>query len=297
MNADSTPPTRSYVDALLQGLSEDELACLRAEIGGKRAEPEDDDDPRTHYHAYTAEERRSARRTLQQVVADDDEDDARTTFHAYTPEERRSARPSESHLPVGAPVDDDDDDVRTLFRAAAANATRSPSAPARPASMPAGPSSARGISGPRLGASLSARPPVPPVPPASSDRRAAIARTPPPPADPVADLDDLLADIPGPSATPDEVPISSPSLRSFDQRTLDSSYLEAIGGPGSIPRIAVSVADLRRLPLGAAEGFLVSCIDGQCSVDDLIDISGLSRVDTLRILYGLLQQGVISVGG
>ena len=160
--------------------------------------------------------------------------------------------------------------------------------------MPAGPPSARGISGPRLGASLSARPPVPP---ASSDRRAAIARTPPPPADPAVDLDDLLADIPGPSATPDEVPISSPSLRAFDQRTLDESYLEAIGGPGSIPRIAVSVADLRRLPLGAPEGFLVSCIDGQCSVDDLIDISGLSRVDTLRILYGLLQQGVISVGG
>lgn len=296
---DATPPTRSYVDALLHGnISDDELASLRAEIVGQGAASDDDDDPRTRFHEYTTEERRSARPSghLPQVSAPDDDvidDEARTRFHCYSPGERDSARPSgfppalarPDTGAITAPILDDDDDARTLFRAALANAPRS-APPSRPSSIPRSPSPAPRASGAlRLGGGAPpSRPPVSSSPPSggpvSSDRRGPGSRTPPPQSAPVVHLGDLFEGaIPIPSAAPEEV------------------YLEALGGPGSIPRLAMAPADLRRLPLDAQAGFLVSGIDGTCSVEDLVDISTQSRLDTLRMLHELLQQGVISVRG
>ena len=51
------------------------------------------------------------------------------------------------------------------------------------------------------------------------------------------------------------------------------------------------------LPLEPQAAFVLSRVDGGSSVEDVIDMSGLARLDTLRILYALLEQGVIEVGG
>lgn len=258
-----TPPTRSYVDALLGGnLSEAELANLRNEIGRSERPAQIDDD--------------------------DDENGARTAFHTYSPEERQSARPSGymAAVTLPPPDDDDDDDVKTLFRPSSQPVARPISEPApRPPSQP----------GPR--------PMSQPVP---SSRPRAGARPPSsaPPwslrGQPEVDLGDLLDDeVPGPPtpapASLEEVPLSVPSLRSLDPRAADESYLEAFGGPNSVPRIIVSPGELRCLPLGAQAGFVVSCIDGVSTIDDIIDISGQSRLGTLRILYDLVQQGVVVI--
>lgn len=288
-----TPPTRSYIDALLQGnLSESELANLRSEIGRAETKEVEESD-------------------------DDDEHEVRTRLHSYSAEERQSSRPSGQMAQV-----DVDDDAPTLFRHSSIPAARPPSQapravtmggdphpPARPASYHPAPHSApsQAYARPLSQPAPSSRPRAAPIsqrhmPPSSRPRVAPGSYSSVPPSSrPVVDIGDMLSDdFPAPPANPqlvlDEVPLSVPSLRGFQQQAIDQTYLDAIGGPNGVPRLAVSPGELRCLPLGAAAGFLVSCIDGVCTVDDLIDISGLSRLDTLRILYDLVQHGAVEVG-
>ncbi|MFT3765844.1 MAG: hypothetical protein QM820_10035 [Minicystis sp.] len=92
-----------------------------------------------------------------------------------------------------------------------------------------------------------------------------------------------------------DIPISAPTPQSHDSRAIEATYVDALGGPIGVPRLAVSPAQLTSLPLGREAGFLLSRVDGESTVDDLCDISSLGRLDTLRILFDLLQQGVITV--
>ena len=48
--------------------------------------------------------------------------------------------------------------------------------------------------------------------------------------------------------------------------------------------------------LGRA-GFLLSLVDGISSIEELLDISSMPRLEALRILYGLLDQRVIALSG
>jgi hypothetical protein len=347
----NTPPTRSYVDALLKGsMSDHELESIKAEIGSTTRDEDDVDEARTAFHTYTAEDH---------AAALTDPDEARTAFHTYTPEERRAdpeearvlapehrrttrraevapallgqampedrratrrasppgvrageeARsvfrsPPRSPAPPAAPLLDDDD-ARTLMRPSAQPPRVPSSRPAAPATRSAPP--AGRPAGFRAHASPSSWP------------QASLPQD-----QPLVDLGDLNTDpipiprdeapraasqapgraAPAPSQPPstrrgppssDEIPLSVPSLRTYERRAIDDSYLEALGGERGVPRVALSPGQLTGLPLGAQAGFLLSRIDGESNVEDLIDISGLPRLDTLRLLYELQQQGVISV--
>jgi len=76
----------------------------------------------------------------------------------------------------------------------------------------------------------------------------------------------------------------------------EDTILAALGGAAAVPRMVLSTADLKALPLGSDAAFVLSQIDGMSSVDDIIDISGFPRADTLRILHDLVQAGVIKTG-
>jgi len=76
---------------------------------------------------------------------------------------------------------------------------------------------------------------------------------------------------------------------------LDQTYLAALGGPATVPSLAVAPPRVIELSLGPQVAFVLSCVDGASSVEDVLDISGLARLETLRILYDLLQDGVIRV--
>lgn len=96
---------------------------------------------------------------------------------------------------------------------------------------------------------------------------------------------------------PSSLPAAVPSSRGLKRRSsaLDQTYLDALGGPFGVPRVVVSPAALTGLSLAREAAFLLSLIDGASTVDDLIDISGMGRLDTLRTLYELLQRRVVSV--
>ncbi len=65
----------------------------------------------------------------------------------------------------------------------------------------------------------------------------------------------------------------------------------------AIPWLVIRLDGLRFLPLDARAGYLVSLIDGRCSVETILDICALEvhREDALEILATLLQLGVIEL--
>jgi len=59
--------------------------------------------------------------------------------------------------------------------------------------------------------------------------------------------------------------------------------------------VVMGPEQVRWLALDHREGFLMSLIDGNSSVDDLLDISGMQRLDALRIFAALIDKGVVKM--
>ncbi|NJK90226.1 MAG: hypothetical protein HC923_13115 [Myxococcales bacterium] len=79
------------------------------------------------------------------------------------------------------------------------------------------------------------------------------------------------------------------SARSMLMKMLESK----IGDFGRAPRVSVRGEEVIWLNLNHRAGFILSQIDGFVSFEDLLALSGMSRLDTLRIIARLLQQKVI----
>ncbi|MCC7383701.1 MAG: tetratricopeptide repeat protein [Deltaproteobacteria bacterium] len=77
------------------------------------------------------------------------------------------------------------------------------------------------------------------------------------------------------------------------RRHLEQAYTSKIGPLEAAPRVLLPPEELIWLNLNHRAGFLLSQVDGNVSYEDLIALSGMPRLDTLRILCSLLQEGVI----
>jgi hypothetical protein len=64
------------------------------------------------------------------------------------------------------------------------------------------------------------------------------------------------------------------------------------GSRAKIPRVALA-GEFHWLGLNHRAGFLLSCIDGKSSVEDILDVSGMSQIEAVRVLCSLLEQEVI----
>jgi hypothetical protein len=72
-------------------------------------------------------------------------------------------------------------------------------------------------------------------------------------------------------------------------------YLERLGAADHVPQLAMQRSALTGLALDHRAGFLLSWVDGGSTVEEIIDVSAMPRLDAVRILYELLQEGVISM--
>lgn len=70
-------------------------------------------------------------------------------------------------------------------------------------------------------------------------------------------------------------------------------YEARIGSFDQVPKVAISEHELIWRDLDPAAGFVLSRIDGFSTFEDIIDISGMPRFETCRILSQLLQEGII----
>jgi hypothetical protein len=77
--------------------------------------------------------------------------------------------------------------------------------------------------------------------------------------------------------------------------TLSQMYLARLGSLTQVVRVAVDRDQIRWLSLDHRAGFLLSLVDGTSSIEELLDVSTMPRLEALRILYGLLDQRVIAL--
>ncbi len=89
---------------------------------------------------------------------------------------------------------------------------------------------------------------------------------------------------------------NEPSRREFLERLtpiVESELRNRIGPMDAVADLAVSPASLTTLDLDHRAGFILSQIDGFVSFDDVVDLSGMDQLATLRILVRLLDAGAI----
>lgn len=77
--------------------------------------------------------------------------------------------------------------------------------------------------------------------------------------------------------------------------TLIGMLTARIGRLDRCPIVAVPQDQIRWLSLDHRAGFLLSLIDGTSTVDEVLDMSGMPRLDALRLVCDLLEQRVLSL--
>jgi hypothetical protein len=72
-------------------------------------------------------------------------------------------------------------------------------------------------------------------------------------------------------------------------------YQSQVGGADDIPGLVVDMAQVASASLDQWSGYVLSCVDGNTTISELVDICSFPRLDTLRILHGLIQSGLVRV--
>lgn len=74
---------------------------------------------------------------------------------------------------------------------------------------------------------------------------------------------------------------------------LEQLYSSRIGSLSRVAVVAVRENDMRWLGLDHRAGFLLSRVDGRASLEELLDVSGTSRLEALKTLVELYEAGAI----
>lgn len=64
---------------------------------------------------------------------------------------------------------------------------------------------------------------------------------------------------------------------------------------GRVPSLRVTLHELRELPLDPRAGFVVSLIDGLCTVETIADVAGFDATEVVAIVLRLLRLGAIEL--
>lgn len=111
-----------------------------------------------------------------------------------------------------------------------------------------------------------------------------------------------MGDFSGALAIAEEILNKSPdqkeatSLAEKCRDVLFDMYGSRLSNLDEPPRIIMSPDQLRWLSLDHRAGFLLSMVDGLSTLEEILDVSGMSRLDSMRILCELLDRKVITIG-
>jgi hypothetical protein len=88
--------------------------------------------------------------------------------------------------------------------------------------------------------------------------------------------------------------IESEAMVELLRASLYSRYQSQLGDLGQVPRlVSGSDADLRSRNLPSSAGFLLSMIDGQTPLGDLVSVSGMDRFDAMRSISQMFAAGML----
>jgi hypothetical protein len=79
------------------------------------------------------------------------------------------------------------------------------------------------------------------------------------------------------------------------RKRLLSLYSSKIGKLDAVPVPALGDAELRWLGLDHRSGFLLSRVDGVSTVEEVLDVCGMPRLEALKTLVDLLDRGAIRI--
>lgn len=79
------------------------------------------------------------------------------------------------------------------------------------------------------------------------------------------------------------------------RQRLEALYTSQVGPLSAIPRVDVPDTDIRWLGLDHRAGFLLSRVDGLTSLEELLDLSGMPRLEALKTVLSLVDAGAIMI--
>src|ERR1700744_3665506 len=94
-----------------------------------------------------------------------------------------------------------------------------------------------------------------------------------------------------------EDPSDSEALATADKcrQVLEGMYAARLGPLDRVPSVAVQRAQLRWLSIDHRAGFVLSLVDGSSTLEMILDVCGMPRLDAMRILDQLVQQRIVSL--
>lgn len=79
------------------------------------------------------------------------------------------------------------------------------------------------------------------------------------------------------------------------RKALGRAYRARLGSGDDAPRLVVGFEEITKLDLDSVAAFVVSRIDGTTTLDELVDVAALPQLDVLRLVFELVQRGVVTI--
>jgi hypothetical protein len=79
------------------------------------------------------------------------------------------------------------------------------------------------------------------------------------------------------------------------QVELESVYVRRMGSLNKVPSVAVSMKEIPSLALDNRSAFILSLVDGVSTLDVILDMSGMPRLEALRVLHELIQHRTLTL--
>jgi hypothetical protein len=89
----------------------------------------------------------------------------------------------------------------------------------------------------------------------------------------------------------------APAILDHYKDLMNQIYEGYIGDMNHVPLLAVPMHEISAQSLDHKTGFLLSRIDGMLTFEDILDVSGMPRMEAFKIISYLLRKGVIEVRG
>jgi hypothetical protein len=81
------------------------------------------------------------------------------------------------------------------------------------------------------------------------------------------------------------------------RRMLERAYADRLGPLDQVPCVLVPLDELRGRGLDHQAGFLLSRVDGESTLEALLDVSAMPRLAALRVIAELVGDGILSLEG
>lgn len=72
-------------------------------------------------------------------------------------------------------------------------------------------------------------------------------------------------------------------------------YRDRVGNMDSRPRLRIAPQEIMKFNLPAEAGFLLSLVDDQTTINELVSLAGMDTYEALRVLSGLMDAGILAV--